>query len=520
MGNFFVLAYAVPQVPALVGIVVVVVIIGLHCFKRYLSTNNCLDMPGPLSFPFIGCIMLFCWSSSPHKTLAWLSKVYGNVYSLNLGGTNVVIVNSMDTIKQVLYRSNQDFAGRPQLFSYGLWGCKDSFMCTDYNSDYLRHKYKAQISLQELFNSEECTCSRFRKAVQTLNGKFHEIQESKKSAFNPDKYIRVAVADLVMDCLFGPCISRLFYHEARVVLEQAATAYVQTAYVGACTDFISVMRFLSRKTINSARLYVAELHEFVRKVYQVHKGSFLQQSDNTASLAYVLRSDPKRYCYHLDQCLQDSQDTALNDNRIVELLTEIMFNAYEKISTCFAWCVARLAADHGLQREIQKELTDDFIKDCTPLLTATINEVLRTSCVLPLGIPRRTIRDTTLHGYNIPQGTLVFLNFWSCCNDVQKFSNPHEFNPYRRYISSSSEEVENAEIFPSFCCFSGGERKCLGDSFARRCLIALAGGMLREYELELVTPNISQLQGKYGFTFRPCNYTIFARSRDAQTLSL
>ncbi|KAK3752709.1 hypothetical protein QZH41_006613 [Actinostola sp. cb2023] len=301
-----------------------------------------LGMPGPWNFPVIGCMYLFRWSSSPYKILAWLAWIYGNVYCINLGETTVVVINSMETVKEVLYSKSRDFAGRPQLFSFSLWGSEEtSFMLKDYSSDFLQLKYKAEISLQELLNKEESiACCRSLKAIKSLNESF-ESQGSQNSAFDPVKSIRAAVADFIMDSMFGPCISRWFYHEARFVLEQACSAYVKTAYVGACIDFVSVMRHLSRKTLNSTKFHVAQLRAFVRRVYQIHLRSSLQQSDYTQSLAFILRSHDKGYRSSVDR-ENSSLETRLEDETIVVLLTDIMFNAYEKISTCFEWEPTRI----------------------------------------------------------------------------------------------------------------------------------------------------------------------------------
>lgn len=496
--------------PPIVGFLVIctALVVMLQYYKRRHASS--LDIPGPFYFPFTGCMYLFNWSSSPHKTLAWLSRIYGNVYSIHLGGNNIIIVNSMETIREVLYQKSRDFAGRPQLFSFTLWEF-DPMMYKDYSSEYLHEKYKVKISLQRLLNREECIISRTRKAIQFLNEGF-EIKELEKDAFDPDKILRETVSDLIMDCLFGPSISRLFYHEARVVLALASKMYVKTAYVGACIDFISVMQYMSQKKISSTRFHVAQLREFVRRVYHVHQGSTLHHCDYTTSLAYILRSQNQGYrsCDH-----DNLSETTLNDDTIVAILCEVIFNAYEKISTCFSWCVARLAANPNLQRDIQQELSDDYLGNGSrPLLAATINEVLRTTCVLPFGIPRRTTKETSLNGYNIPQGTIVFLNLWSCCNDAKQFSSPHQFNPYR-FISNESPEAKPSEVFPSCCCFSEGERKCLGDTLARRFLVSLTGGLLRKFDLELASSRSRKsLQGGvYGWTLRPKRYTINVRNR-------
>lgn len=490
--------------------ILTLLVIGLF-FKRRKQQKK-LNIPGPWSLPFIGCMYLFRWSKSPHKTLANLTWVYGNVYCLNLGKTKVVVVNSADAVKEALYQRGSDFAGRPALFSFGLWGTEEeTLMLRDYSRDFLTLKYKAEISMQELLNDEEFLSTRSLKAVQLLNNSF-EYLALQNSVFDPEKIIKDAIADFVMDTVFGQAISRMFYHEARFVLEHVSSAFAQAANVGACVDFIPLMRYITRKTLTKTRSQVGQLRSFVRKVYRLHQHSLMQERDLRISLAYCLRSGDKGH-RTVPTSFENSSNLIEDDDTIVFLLTDIMFCAYEKLSTSFRWCVARLAANKRLQRDIQNTIDEDFNHESEmknrrlPLLAATVDETLRTSCIMPFGIPRKTTRDTTLQGYHIPKDTVILFNLWSCCHDSKCFSNPKEFDPYR-YTNDTGK-------LSSYCAFSGGERKCLGDLFSRRFLVALTAGLLRTFELELVTPGSNtSLEGFYALTLRPKIYNICVRKRE------
>ena len=53
-------------------------------------------------------------SKKPHEDFNRLAKVYGDVFSLSLCTTRLVIVNLADAAREVLITKSQDFAGRPQ----------------------------------------------------------------------------------------------------------------------------------------------------------------------------------------------------------------------------------------------------------------------------------------------------------------------------------------------------------------------------------------------------------------------
>ena len=53
-------------------------------------------------------------SKKPHEDFNRLAKVYGDVFSLSLCTTRLVIVNPADAAREALIIKSQDFAGRPQ----------------------------------------------------------------------------------------------------------------------------------------------------------------------------------------------------------------------------------------------------------------------------------------------------------------------------------------------------------------------------------------------------------------------
>lgn len=69
--------------------------------------------PGPLPLPVLGNLALLGKFECPFEGFSALSKIYGNVYSLSFGSTRGVIVNDLETIKEVLNENGKFFGGRP-----------------------------------------------------------------------------------------------------------------------------------------------------------------------------------------------------------------------------------------------------------------------------------------------------------------------------------------------------------------------------------------------------------------------
>lgn len=69
--------------------------------------------PGPIPWPVLGNLALLGQYAVPFEGFTALSKIYGDVYSLTLGTTRCVVVNSLEIIKEVLNENGKYFGGRP-----------------------------------------------------------------------------------------------------------------------------------------------------------------------------------------------------------------------------------------------------------------------------------------------------------------------------------------------------------------------------------------------------------------------
>ena len=94
-----------------------------------------------------------------------------------------------------------------------------------------------------------------------------------------------------------------------------------------------------------------------------------------------------------------------------------------------------------------------------PYTEAVIQEILRISCVAPLGIPHCSTADITLeNGYKIPKGTMVFPNLHRITRNNEVFEDPSMFKP-ERFIDENGKYAKNDHNIP----FSTGMLIVLGE---------------------------------------------------------
>lgn len=76
--------------------------------------------PGPVGWPIIGSLHLLGKYEVPFEAFSQLSKMYGDIFSITLGSTPCVVVNSFKLIKEVLITKGPHFGGRPNFIRYDI----------------------------------------------------------------------------------------------------------------------------------------------------------------------------------------------------------------------------------------------------------------------------------------------------------------------------------------------------------------------------------------------------------------
>jgi cytochrome P450 len=116
------------------------------------------------------------------------------------------------------------------------------------------------------------------------------------------------------------------------------------------------------------------------------------------------------------------------------------------------WAMAEVIRNPAIQRKIQDEIDlvvgkdrlvgeEDLYK--LPYLMCVVKETFRLHPAGPFSIPRMSMKDTKLMGYDIPKGTRVLINIHSLGRSKETWVQPLMFRPERwtcpRFRTPSSE---------------------------------------------------------------------------------
>lgn len=135
--------------------------------------------------------------------------------------------------------------------------------------------------------------------------------------------------------------------------------------------------------------------------------------------------------------------------------------------------IAYLSSPHG--QEIQQRAYEEImrvypsgdawerclVEEKVPYVTAFVREVLRFFVVIPICLPRTSIKDITYEDATIPAGTTFYMNAWSAHYDNSHFKSPNEFS-VERYLDNPEGSGT-----PHYA-YGAGSRMCAGSHLANR----------------------------------------------------
>ena len=108
--------------------------------------------PGPWGVPVLGNLLQL--GRKPHETLTNYREKYGDVFQITMGSRKTVVLNGLETIRTALIRHAEDFAGRPDFYTFNFIASGKSMGFGDYGPRWKLHRRLAQNALSLFVNSK------------------------------------------------------------------------------------------------------------------------------------------------------------------------------------------------------------------------------------------------------------------------------------------------------------------------------------------------------------------------------
>lgn len=114
-------------------------------------------------------------------------------------------------------------------------------------------------------------------------------------------------------------------------------------------------------------------------------------------------------------------------------------------------------------------------------LNAVIKEIFRLHPPAPVLVPRESMEQVTIDGFQIPAKTRIFVNAWAIGRDPESWENPEAFEPERFLDSSIDYRGQDFELIP----FGAGRRGCPAITFGIASIEIALAQLLHSFDWEL-----------------------------------
>ncbi|KAJ7108037.1 cytochrome P450 [Mycena crocata] len=472
--------------------------------------------PGPGGLPLVGNLFQLT-DDSWNLFTKWKSE-YGSIVHINLGGQEVVLLNTFDTAFELLERRSSIYSDRPTLFvarallTDGLF-----FTFVGYGALWRRMRRAAQQT--------------FRKDGIKDFWHVHEAEASvlaKSLVDTPDQWeahLRRALSSTMMSVTYDTPMLKTEHDPAIGGILDFTKAVLKAAFVdGAMVENFPFLQHMpswlagwKKEAMRSSVRYSDMFESLFGDVKQ-------RVAEGDESLSFAAALAHKQQAFNLSD-----KESAW--------LAAAFASGSETVSTTLAWFLLALIRNPELQDKAHKELDAVVGRDRLPTLSdmnqmpyirALGRETLRWHPVDPLGMQHKSMEDDWYEGYFIRKGTICIPNIWAMNRATDVYGpDANAFRP-ERFLDANGELGPihfNTNKEEGHVTFGFGRRLCIGRHIAHEALFIHMATILWMFKvLPFRGPNGQPLipteEGiNQGLVVRPQSFNIQFVARFPEALS-
>ncbi|KAG8187878.1 hypothetical protein JTE90_002423 [Oedothorax gibbosus] len=387
-------------------------------------------------------------------TFQELNQKYGEVFSLNLGGQTLVVLNGTDSIKEAF--SKPEFVGKPSNNVFDILARKSPFFNSGVDV-WSEHRRFVLHSMRDLGLGH----TKIESHIQDeINHFIDTLRDYKGQPVDCSAPLRPSMANNMAALVFG---ERYEYEDNE--LKTLVRNYEETTRVigrNSYKSFFPWMRhvpyFSKLKDIEKGKMAAEETKNIFRKKLMQHEETLDPNNIRDYMDAYLVEMKSRK---------EKNTNTSLSESMLINSVVDLYQAGSDTVVTAVLWSVYTAAAYQDVQRRVQREIADiggrpqfaDWQR--MPYTRAVLMEIMRWKTVAPLSV-KCTVEDTTVGGYNIPKGTTVLGNRWAVHMNPKHWEDPDSFIPERFLTKDGLSTQKSAHYMP----FSVGKRLCPGESMA------------------------------------------------------
>jgi len=427
--------------------------------------------PGPIPVPLFGNLLSL--SRNTPVDFTELSKKYGPIFRLWLGSRLAIVISDPELMKEAFINSKA-WNGSP-------------FPPSAAHSHKLPHLANKPCPVGIIFADADAQFKMKRSVLHTkllrppklkpaIMGEIEKVQQIfdgyAKSGEEMDLFPVLAhfTMNIVSLASFGKAVydvdGKPYSEQVLVDLLSAASRIGELTSETYVSDFVPILSWWERKKLKKLAEAITT-KDILKEIVKEHRRTFNKE---------VTRDI-------IDEYMISSED--FDDHTISGIIGELLVAATLTTAHSMEWVFSHLIANLDIQERLRKEITavigskiPEDLNISVPFLEATMKEAVRFCPVTPMMLPRKSMEDSVIAGYNIPENTLAIGNMYGACHSEKDFAKPDQFIPDRWL---------DGKIDPNFArlitSFGMGVRACPGQQLAELEMRGLISALLQRYKL-------------------------------------
>nr|ACB56919.1 flavone synthase II [Pilosella officinarum] len=465
------------------AVIAAVVLPSLFLYLLSKSKQNHRLPPSPPSLPIIG--HLHHLGPLIHQSFHNLSTRYGPLIHLRLGSVPCVVASTPDLARDFLKTNELAFSSRKHSLAIDHITYGVAFAFAPYGPYW---KFIKKLSTVELLGNQNL--GHFLPIrTQEIHELLHTLMEKSKRKESVNlteellKLTNNVICQMMMSIRCSGTNSEA--DEAKNLVREVTTIFGQfnvSDFIWFCKN-LDLQGFKKRYE-DTHRRYDALLEKIIsEREEKRRKGGKRDDVKGTDFLDMLL------------DVLEDGKaEIKITRDHIKALILDFFTAATDTTAIAVEWTMVELINNPKVLEKAKKEV-DNVIGNSRlvqesdapnlPYIQAIIKETLRLHPPIPMLI-RKSIEKVTVQGYEIPAGTMLFVNIWSIGRNAQYWESPLEFEPDRFFEgdtlkSSLDIKGQSFQLLP----FGTGRRGCPGINLAMRELPVVIAGLIQCFEWDV-----------------------------------
>jgi cytochrome P450 len=414
---------------------------------------------------------------NPFGFLKEARNTYGDIYSLNLGVSKILILNSPRQMQHVFVDNVQNYRKGGAMWD-AIRAMLGNGLVVSEGSFWLRQRrmMQPQFHRQRIAALSDLMISAIDEALTTWESSASDGTFTMAPAFNQ------LTMKVVTRTLFG------------TGLDKDEMDKVSDALAYAVDYIIKAMAFNSLPAWIPApgrRKYQEAIQQIDETVYKIIADSRSHRGAENHLLAMLL------------DMVDDENGEGITDKQLHDEVTTLFLAGYETTSVALSWAFDFLTQHPEMLEKLQAEV-DRVVGDRLPTMAdlhqmpysrMILQETLR---IRPPAwqVMRTAVEDDEIDGYPIKAGTNLVALMYMCHFHPDEWTDPETFDP-ERFAPERSETRHKLAWMP----FGAGQRMCIGKDFAlMEGQLALAM-VAQRYHLTRTTEH--QAEQQLAATLRP-----------------